>query len=58
MTADLILVNGRFTTLDRVQPNPEAVAIADDRFRATVGAREILPSRGRTPRSSTSAGGA
>ncbi|TCT04774.1 amidohydrolase [Aquabacter spiritensis] len=32
MTADLILVNGRFTTLDRSNPNPEAVAIADGRF--------------------------
>jgi predicted amidohydrolase YtcJ len=32
MTADLILVNGRFATLDRANPNPEAVAIADGRF--------------------------
>lgn len=37
MVADLILVNGRFTTLDRSVPNPEAVAIAGDRFLA-VGA--------------------
>jgi predicted amidohydrolase YtcJ len=41
MTPDLILVNGRFSTLDRAQPNPEAVAIAGDRFLATGGAREI-----------------
>jgi predicted amidohydrolase YtcJ len=32
MTADLILVNGRFTTLDRINPHPEAVAIATGRF--------------------------
>ena len=32
MTADLILVNGRFATLDRSNPNPQAVAIADGRF--------------------------
>ena len=32
MIADLILVNGRFTTLDRSNPNPQAVAIADGRF--------------------------
>ena len=32
MTADLILMNGRFTTLDRQNPNPEAVAIADGKF--------------------------
>ncbi|WP_437379811.1 amidohydrolase [Inquilinus limosus] len=34
MTADLILVNGRFTTLDRSNPAPEAAAIADGRFLA------------------------
>lgn len=32
MIADLILVNGRFTTLDQTNPNPQAVAIADGRF--------------------------
>lgn len=32
MAADLILVNGRFTTLDRSNPNSEAVAIANGRF--------------------------
>lgn len=32
MPADLILINGRFSTLDRAMPNPEAVAIADGRF--------------------------
>jgi predicted amidohydrolase YtcJ len=28
MAADLILVNGRFTTLDRGNPAPQAVAVA------------------------------
>ena len=32
MTADLILVNGRFSTLDRSNPNAEAVAIAGGKF--------------------------
>ncbi|WNJ88487.1 amidohydrolase [Bosea sp. 685] len=32
MIADLILVNGRFTTLDQTNPNPQAVAIAGGRF--------------------------
>ncbi|MFC7400590.1 amidohydrolase [Chelatococcus sp. GCM10030263] len=32
MIADLILVNGRFTTLDQANPNPQAVAIAGGRF--------------------------
>lgn len=34
VTADLILVNGRFSTLDRANPAPAAVAIADGRFLA------------------------
>jgi len=41
MTADLILVNGRFTTLDRGNPAPEAVAIADGRFLAAGTQAEI-----------------
>jgi len=41
MTADLILVNGRFTTLDRTNPAPEAVAIADGRFLAAGTQAEI-----------------
>ncbi|WP_235031563.1 amidohydrolase family protein, partial [Geminicoccus flavidas] len=32
MPADLILVNGRFTTLDRSNPDPQAVAIGQGRF--------------------------
>ncbi len=43
---DLVLTNGRFTTLDRSNPNPEAVAIRDGRFSAVGAAREILPTAG------------
>jgi predicted amidohydrolase YtcJ len=32
MTADLILINGRFSTLDRANPSADAVAIADGKF--------------------------
>ena len=34
MSPDLILLNGKFSTLDRAQPNPEAVAITDGKFSA------------------------
>ncbi len=46
MHPDLILTNGRFTTLDRAQPDPEAVAITAGRFSAIGAARDILPTRG------------
>jgi predicted amidohydrolase YtcJ len=46
MHPDLILVNGRFTTLDRANPNPEAVAITDGMFSAVGEARDILAARG------------
>ncbi|MGE0162242.1 MAG: amidohydrolase [Dongiaceae bacterium] len=46
MPPDLILTNGRFTTLDRANPNPEAVAIAGGRFSAVGDAADILPIRG------------
>lgn len=39
--ADLILVNGKFTTLDRANPAPEAVAITGNRF-AAVGERAAI----------------
>jgi hypothetical protein len=45
-TPDVILVNGRFTTLDRANPNPEAVAIKDGRFQAVGDASTIMPTRG------------
>ena len=41
MTADLILYNGQFSTLDRSNPSPEAVAIADGRFLAVGRARDV-----------------
>jgi predicted amidohydrolase YtcJ len=34
MHPDLILINGKFATLDRAMPDPEAVAITDGRFSA------------------------
>jgi predicted amidohydrolase YtcJ len=43
---DLILVNGRFTTLDRANPNPEAVGITDGKFSAVGNARDILATQG------------
>jgi hypothetical protein len=38
MHADLVLANARFSTPNRANPNPEAVAIADRRI-AAVGGR-------------------
>jgi predicted amidohydrolase YtcJ len=46
MIADLILYNGRFSTLDRSNPNPEAVAIADGRFLSVGRAREVEATAG------------
>ena len=46
MPPDLILTNGRFTTLDPAMPNPEAVAIEAGRFSAIGAARDILPTAG------------
>ncbi|HWA45093.1 MAG TPA: amidohydrolase [Hypericibacter adhaerens] len=46
MQPDLILTNGRFTTLDRGNPNPEAVAITQGRFSAVGDARDILATKG------------
>ena len=34
LAPDLILTNGRFTTLDRANPDPEAVAVTGGRFSA------------------------
>ncbi|MBB3177541.1 amidohydrolase [Variovorax sp. Sphag1AA] len=41
-TPDLILHNGRFTTLDRAKPTASAVAIAEGRFTQVGGDREVL----------------
>ena len=43
---DLILHNGRITTLDRANPAPEAVAVTGGRFSAVGDASAILPSAG------------
>ncbi len=39
---DLILRNGRFTTLDRSNPNAEAVAVTDGRFAAVGTESEVM----------------
>jgi predicted amidohydrolase YtcJ len=41
MIADLILTNGRFATLDRSNPNPQAVAIAGGKFLAVGSEQEV-----------------
>jgi predicted amidohydrolase YtcJ len=41
-SADLILYNGRITTLDRQKPEAEAVAVRDGRFVAVGTEREIM----------------
>ncbi|KPF79113.1 amidohydrolase [alpha proteobacterium AAP81b] len=43
---DLILTNGKFTTLDRANPAPQAVAITEGVFSAVGDAAAILPTRG------------
>jgi predicted amidohydrolase YtcJ len=48
VTADLILVNGRFTTLDLTNPDPEAVAIADGRIIAVGAERDVRAHTGPT----------
>jgi hypothetical protein len=40
--ADLVLVNGKFTTLDRANPAPQAVAITGNRFAAAGTRAEIM----------------
>jgi predicted amidohydrolase YtcJ len=43
---DLILHGGKFTTLDRSNPNPEAIAITGGRFSAVGAANDILAGKG------------
>ena len=43
---DLILTNGRVTTLDRIKPEAEAVAVADGRILAVDRASEIMSQAG------------
>jgi predicted amidohydrolase YtcJ len=45
-TADLILLNGKVTTLDRGNPSADAVAIADGKILAAGGARDIAARAG------------
>ena len=45
-TPDLILHNGRFTTLDRANPTASAVAIKDGRFTRVGHAADVLPLAG------------
>ncbi|RQR71509.1 MULTISPECIES: amidohydrolase family protein, partial [unclassified Burkholderia] len=44
---DLILHNGRFTTLDRANPVATSVAIKDGRFVAVGSDAEVMPLAGR-----------
>ncbi|CAH1657325.1 Exoenzymes regulatory protein AepA precursor [Hyphomicrobiales bacterium] len=48
MTADLILRNGRFTTLDRGNPTASAVAVKDGTFLAVGGEAEVMAHAGPT----------
>lgn len=47
---DLILHNGRFTTLDRANPAATAVAIAAGRFVAVGNDADVMPLAGRATR--------
>ena len=42
---NFILINGKFTTLDRANPNPEAVAVTAGRFSAVGDAAGIMQTR-------------
>jgi predicted amidohydrolase YtcJ len=48
MTADLILYNGRFSTLDLSNSSAEAVAIANGRFLCVGSARDVEATAGKT----------
>ena len=48
--ADVILHNGRFTTLDRTNPTASAVAIKDGRFVRVGSSEEVLPLAGAATR--------
>jgi len=45
-SSELVLYNGRITTLDRQRPEAEAVAMRDGRFVAVGGEREVMASAG------------
>ena len=46
MNADLIMINGRFHTVDREKPTASAVAIKDGKFIAVGSDEEIIATRG------------
>ena len=48
MNADMILLNGRFHTVDKTQPLASAVAIQDGKFIAVGDAEEVMRHRGAT----------
>src|ERR1700678_3673281 len=48
MTADFILSNARFSTLDRNNASPEAVSIADGRFLSVGSVRDVEATAGET----------
>ena len=50
MSADLILKNGRFTTLDRSNPSACAVAITDGVFTAVAEEKDVMPLAGASTR--------
>jgi predicted amidohydrolase YtcJ len=50
MNADLILRNGRFTTLDRSNPHASAVAITDGVFTAVGQEQDVMPLAGASTR--------
>ena len=49
-TPDLILINGKFTTLDRSNPAPQAVAITGGRFSAVGDAADVMAAKGPSTR--------
>ena len=50
MSVDLILKNGRFTTLDRSNPSASAVAITDGVFTAVAEEKDVMPLAGASTR--------
>lgn len=47
--ADLLLINGKFTTLDRSNPRADAALIRDGKFTAVGEEREVRAAAGRNP---------
>src|SRR5688572_14105627 len=48
LPADLIVTNGKVTTLDQRRPTAEAVAVKDGRFLAVGSVQDVLKHRGNT----------